>query len=271
MKISEYPSINHLSKTDIFLVDGEGGTRNINADNAFLSMLHMMSPENHRSIVRGKFIGNTFTLAQKNAIQNGSFDDLWLGDYWTINGVNWRIVDINYWYSKGDTPFNKNHLVIMPDNNIDTGYMNSTDVTTGGYVGSDMYETILNNAKNIIEVAFPNAVLTRREQLTNSMAHEGYPNGSNWYDSTVELPNEVMMFGCYIQSPANTGNDFKRTPTNFGQLAFLRACPWFIVKDWSWLRDPVSSSDFAIVTSNGLSTRLAASTVCGIRPVFAIG
>ena len=271
MKISEYSGINHLSKSDIFLVDGVDGTRTINVQDAILSMLHLMSSENHRSVVRGKFLGNVLTTEQKAAIQNGTFDNLWLGDYWTINGVNWRIVDFDYWSHRGDTPLTKHHLAIMPDNNIDTGYMNSTDVTTGGYAGSAMHATVLDNAKNIIEAAFPGAVLTRREQFTNSMATGGYPNSSNWYDSDVELPNEVMMFGCYIQTPANTGDSHKRTPTNFGQLAFLRACPWFIVKEWSWLRDPVSSSEFAIVTSNGLSTRLPASTVCGIRPVFAIG
>lgn len=271
MKISEYSAINHLSKTDIFLVDGENGTRTISVPDAILSMLHLMSPENHRTVVRGKFLGNEFTTEQKAAIQNGSFDGLWLGDYWTINGINWRIVDFNYWLSRGDTPFTTNHLVIMPDNNIDVKSMNDTDITTGGYAGSVMHNANLDNAKSIIEAAFPNSVLTRREQFTNSVASGGYPNSSNWYDSDVELPNEVMVFGCFIQSPANTGDVFKRVPTNFGQLAFLRYCPWFIIKDWFWLRDPVSSSEFAIVTSNGLSTRLTASSESGVRPVFAIG
>jgi hypothetical protein len=42
----------------------------------------------HSSIYRGKYLGDTYTDAQKEAIANGSFDGLFVGDYWRINGVN---------------------------------------------------------------------------------------------------------------------------------------------------------------------------------------
>lgn len=65
-----------------------------------------------------------------------------MGDYWVINGINWRIVDFNYWYNCGDTAFIKHHLVIMPDTVLYEARMNPTNITTGGYVGSKCTQVI---------------------------------------------------------------------------------------------------------------------------------
>ena len=89
----------------------------------------------HSSIYRGKYLGDTYTDVQKAAIANGSFDDLFIGDYWTISGVNWRIADFDYYYKVGDSSnniFTKHNVVVVPDTTL--GYtfpMNSTDTTEG--------------------------------------------------------------------------------------------------------------------------------------------
>lgn len=44
-----------------------------------------------------KNLGSVVTAEQKTNIQNGTFKGFFLGDYWTIGGHNWRIVDFNYW------------------------------------------------------------------------------------------------------------------------------------------------------------------------------
>ena len=54
-----------------------------------------LSPINHRNIFRGKNLGSAVTEEQKTAIQSGTFDDLFVGDYWEIDGVKWRIVDMD--------------------------------------------------------------------------------------------------------------------------------------------------------------------------------
>lgn len=73
-----------------------------------------------RRTVRGNFLGTSMTAAQKAAIRDGSFAGLYLGDYWTHGGVNWRIVDFDYWMRRigGRDPVTyiaDHHLVIMPD------------------------------------------------------------------------------------------------------------------------------------------------------------
>ena len=163
------------------------------------------TPEMHRNIFRGKNLGNAFVAKQKAAIVNGSFNDLYVGDYWIINNVTWRIVDINYWLYTGDTPCTTPHLVIMPDASLYNAKMNATRTTAGGYVGSKMFTEELQSVKNTIASAFgDSSILLHREYLANTMVN-GFPSNGGWYNSQVELPNEIMMYGCRMFSPAGDG------------------------------------------------------------------
>ena len=49
----------------------------------------------HNAIYRGKYLGDTVTAEQAAAIADGSFEDLFIGDYWTMGGVNYRIADFD--------------------------------------------------------------------------------------------------------------------------------------------------------------------------------
>lgn len=53
------------------------------------------SPEMHRNIFRGKSLGESITAEQLEVIRDGSFRDLYVGDYWEINGTKYRIADIH--------------------------------------------------------------------------------------------------------------------------------------------------------------------------------
>lgn len=277
MKIMEYPSTATLSGENILLTDGPKGTQKILVTDAILAALHLTSVENHKRIFRGKNLGSTLTSEQKTAIQNGTFEDLWLGDYWVINGVNWRIADFDYWYNVGDTPFNRHHLVIVPETSIGTGVMNGESTTVGGYVGSQMYTTNMAAAKSAIETAFGANLLTHREYLITTMSN-GYPSAGEWKDSKIELMNEPMVFGAYINTPAGNGTVVPKRYTSSGtQLALFNVAPKFINQDAAgtrltyWLRDVVSAERFARVTDYGPGTETAASLEYGIRPIFPIG
>ena len=231
------------------------------------------NPTMHRNIFRGKNLGTVLTAEQKTNIQNGTFKGLFLGDYWVIGGRNWRIVDFNYWYNCGDTAFTNNHLVIMPDTTLYTAQMNATNITTGGYVGSEMYTANLENAKTIVNAAFGSAVLTHREYLTNAVT-SGYPSAGAWFDSDVELPNEIMMYGSLVFTPAGDGTIVvNRHTISKTQLALFSVVPKFVnIRASYWLRDVVSASYFARVSRIGFTTyNYAASNSLGVRPVFAIG
>lgn len=272
MKITEYPSIVEFLADNVLLADGSTGTKKIGIVDAFFSMLHMASVKNHRTHFRGKYLGNTLTTEQKARIQDGTFKDLYVGDYWTINGVNWRIADINYWKNCGDTNFTSNHLVIVPDTCLFNAQMNDTNTTEGGYAGSDMYTTHLAAAKTTINNAFGSAVLSHREYLTNAVSN-GRPSGGAWFDSTVELMTECMVYGHMHFSPVSDGTTVPSIYTiDKVQLALFNLCPEFInIRAWYWLRDVVSSALFANVGDYGHAGANGASGSGGVRPVFAIG
>lgn len=272
MKMTEYPAISKFAADNILLTDGDNGTKKIFVGDAILSALHMTSPQLHRIIFRGKNLGTSMTATQKAHIQDGTFEDLWLGDYWVINDITWRIVDFDYWYNCGDKNFTTHHLVIMPDTNLYSAKMNNTDVTTGGYVGSLMYTSNLVNAKTIINSAFGSNVLTIRELLCNAVSN-GKPSGISWYDSTVELPNECMIYGHLHFSPTSDGSTAPYTYTiDKTQLALFAVCPKFICnRTWFWLRDVVTSTIFAGVNVDGRAGLSVASGSGGVRPVFAVG
>lgn len=274
VNLSELTQINELVTGNKLLVGTTDGNKAIAAEDALFAMLDSFVPvELRRVIFRGKNLGTALTAVQKAAIKDGSFKGMFLGDYWSIGGRIWRIVDMDYWYNCGDTAFTSHHLVIMPDETLYNARMNTTNITTGGYVGSEMYKNNLANAKTIVNAAFQGSVLTHREHLCNAVTN-GKQSGGAWFDSSIELPSEIMMYGHIHFGNASDGNTIPNIYTSSKtQLALFMVCPRFIVNRSynQWLRDVVSSTYFAIVYHVGLTSYDNASKSYGVRPVFPVG
>ena len=227
----------------------------------------------HNAIYRGKYLGSSVTETQWNAISAGTFEDLYIGDYWTIGDVNWRIAAFDYYYNCGDTSFTKHHVVIVPDTALYTHVMNDTNITTGAYVGSKMYTEGLEQAKTTINNAFGSShVLSHRIYLTNATSN-GKASAGAWADSTVDLMCEHMVYGSGIFSPVSDGSTL---PNNYrvekSQLPLFAHNPRMIgVRSAWWLRDVITSAYFADVDYTGIANYLNASTARGVRPAFCIG
>ena len=273
VNLSELTQINALTADDKLLIGTAEGNKAIGADDALFAMLDAFIPkEQRRMIYRGKNLGAVVTEEQKANIKNGTFKGFFLGDYWTIGSYTWRIVDFDYWYNCGDTAFTTPHLVIMPDKPLYNAQMNETNITTGGYTGSLMYTENLDQAKTLAASAFGDLILTHREYLTNAVT-DGHASAGAWFDSTLDLPNEIMMYGCHVYAAMNNGTVI---PTNYTigktQLALFTVVPKLISNRATfWLRDVVSSAIFAYVGGYGDTAFTAASGSSGVRPVFAIG
>lgn len=273
VNLSELTQINALTADDKLLIGTAEGNKAIGADDALFAMLDAFIPkEQRRMIYRGKNLGAVVTEEQKANIKNGTFKGFFLGDYWTIGSYTWRIVDFDYWYNCGDTAFTTPHLVIMPDKPLYNAQMNETNITTGGYTGSLMYTENLDQAKTLAASAFGDLILTHREYLTNAVT-DGHASAGAWFDSTLDLPNEIMMYGCHVYAAMNNGTVI---PMNYTigktQLALFTVVPKLISNRATfWLRDVVSSAYFAAVDGYGCTSYSYASTSGGVRPVFAIG
>ena len=238
-----------------------------------LSAVLTASAAAHNGIFRGKNLGSAPTEAQLAAIKAGTFDDLYVGDYWSNGGVNYRIGGFDYYLKCGDTSFESHHAVIVPDTQLYTHNMNATNTTEGGYVNSLMRLEGLAQAKEKAVAVFgADHVLTHRVFLTNAVTN-GKPSGGAWFDSDVELMNENMVYGSHIFAP---GCDGSTISTNYtvekSQLPLFQLAPHLISnRQWFWLRDVVSSTYFARVANYGGAYCDTASSGSGVRPAFPIG
>ena len=224
----------------------------------------------HNSVYRGKYLGDALTAEQSAAIRDGSFKDIWVGDYWVINDVTWRVMDLDYWYQVGDTPCTTHHAVIVPDTPLYNAQMNTTNVTTGGYTGSAMYTSNLAQAKTMAQSAFgAGHILSHRELLTNAVSNES-SSGWAWFDSTVDLMNEHMVYGSRAWGGgAHIGHDVGAEKSQLAGFR-LRHDLEHSRAGWYWLRDVFSATYFCGVNSDGSASRAGASGSYGVRPAFPI-
>ena len=239
----------------------------------------------HNAIYRGKYLGSSVTAAQYAAIAAGTFEDMYIGDYWEISGIRWRIADFDYYLNSGYDPNNgdgkwgqvtDHHIVIVPDRSVGNYQkMNSTDTTTGGYVGSEMRTTNMADAKTTIKAAFGEAhILKHFDHLINAVGGNG-ASGGVWMESDIELMTEWMVYGAPVFHPMGNGSF---VPFNYEvgckQLNLFRHRPDFIYSDaWRfdyWLRDVVSAADFALVYASGAAGYDGASLARGVRPAFCL-
>ena len=135
-----------------------------------------------------------------------------------------------------------------------------------------MYKTGLDNAKAKFKAAFGSMLLTHRTYLVNAVAN-GKPSGGAWFDETVALMSEVMVYGTHYFEPANDGTT---VPTKYSvcnsQLALMSLNPRMIkTRETYWLQNVVSAAYFARVVSHGATDDGGASNSFGVRPYGIIG
>jgi hypothetical protein len=251
---AKYLLVNHVVK-DYSGIDMEIYKRNSLEDVVMGAVKGMFSgAAAHNATYRGKYLGDTVTDAQAAAIADGNFNDLYVGDYWTIGGVNYRIADLNYWKGIGNgTKCTTNHVVIVPDTILNTGKMNNTATVSGGYINSLMKSKTLNTLAENLPDTLKNRLLT----------HDTYIS-DYWMRSSVDLLSERMIYGCKVLS-----NETKFSEVR--QLNLFRMDTERIVLDEHyWLRDVVSNTNFAVVNKNGFTDSASANGTFGIRPIFAI-
>lgn len=258
---------NLMSAADKAKLDGieEGATKTSVAENAAA----------HNAIYRGSDIsameanGTLYTN-----IANGTFKDVFVGDYFrkTINGTNYvlRIAALDYYYGMGDTAFNTHHAVIVPDAAFTTAQMNSSNVVTGGYIGTKMRTETLQTWLSYLKTAFGSHLLTPRCLYDNVCNGSSY-SGAAWYDGPLELMTEEQVYGARQQGITNhsgwcyPGVDYAQFP--LFALDHSRICN----RSTWWLRSVYSPTAFARVDHYGFAGSYGASGSGGVRPRFLIG
>ena len=242
--------------------------------------------QTHNNIFRGWNLGALNSTHIAN-IQNGSFKDMFIGDYFDINGSWYVIAGINAKHLKGDNMTLVNHLLLMPDrfsrsqdgtvmrsDGKATHYMNDTDTTAGGFAGTKLYNTYMPSIQQRLEADFGSHLLKFREVVSTHVDASGAPDKGEWRDAKLGIPNEVMVYGTTLN-----GNNKNGSWYNIGdddvQLPLFRLNPDELTnhRDWGcWLRDIRSASEFAFASAAGDATWHGASSPWpGVRAFFLIG
>ena len=277
-QVNNYPSTSGFNSDDSVLITGAtSGLRrmpvsafqdNVSVKAAYLLAIMETCPPaiSHRMIYRGKNLGTSFTTEQSQAVQNGTFTDMYIGDYWVINGKTRRIGDIDYFIHCGDN-VDLGHHLLMVDDGVDlvgdgstTHFMNDTDTTAGGFKGSKMWQsTIPNQILPDITTAFGSHLLTHREYISNAV-NNGVPTGGEWVDTTYNIFNEAMYYGSVVNGANNAGTGLYNTGCSKNQIALFKLNQSSMNRRINiWLRDVVSASSFAYVDYNGFANRHNAS------------
>lgn len=269
-KANELAATSDIGDSSIFMVHDGTGLKRIAFEDVKKAMVYP-NAGSHNSIYRGKNLGSTVTQAQYSAIRNGTFENLFIGDYWTINNINYRIAAFDYFYNTGDTLCTTHHVVVVPDQCLYNAKMNDTDTTQGGYVGSSMYRTGLVNAKSQIRSIFANHVMSHRMYLINTVSNS-VNSGGAWFDSDVNLMSEQMVYGCPVFMPMANGT---LIPNNYvvdkSQLPLFNHNHSLIGNGSAWwLRTITSNTAYSSVFQYGNSSSNGANMEFGVRPFFCI-
>lgn len=249
----------------------------------------------HNSIYRGKNLTNVYTEDEIcKRISSGTFEDLYIGDYFDISittdlggteTVRCLLAGFDIFWNNGDKAFTKHHAVIVPKDCFKTkAKMNNTNVTTGGYVGSAMYTTVLPVYQAALQTALNNHILSHRELLTTAVSTTGnsnagagltgYASNREWKDCLIKLMSEIQVYGSTVLS-----SSFYDTGCDNIQFPLFRLAPNLKVAGlghngsrwWYWLSAVASASAFALCYGSGVGDVTGAIGDGGVRPYFCIG
>ena len=232
-----------------------------------------MTPQNsiNGAQLQLKNLGTSYTDALKSDISSGTFKKAVVGGYLTINGHKYYLAHPDYWLGSGSTECTTHHMVVIPATYMGASEgMNSSLTTAGAYTSSvqrTSSTSALASAKATIIADFGAAnILTHKELFANAVSG-GKASGWAWADSDVDIPNEVMIFGCNI---CTTGPQYD-TGIDRTQLKLFAERPDLINlrQNW-WLRGVTASDSFGFVGSGGQADSRKASYGAYVRPVFAI-
>ena len=157
----------------------------------------------HNKILRNENLGvpNDKIYA---SIRNGSFDDLYIGDYFVINNHKYVIAGLDYLYGAENNSGLGHHALIIDLNTSSKRLHHSNDLSKG-YVDSEMFRTTLPNVLSRIKADFGNHLLSWNEYLTTSVEN-GYANGGDWFNVQISLPNHMMLGHVYDSLEDNFKN-----------------------------------------------------------------
>jgi len=257
----------------------------------------------HNKVNTCKNLLQKYTLDELSMmISTGNFDDIYVGDYiememtsdYGTEKVRWLVAAIDYFRHRTDSEILDHHIVLVAEDVFKTQHrMNSSNTTTNGFAGSEMYVTTLPKYDTAITNAFGSShVLSYHQLLTTStnttapsMAGANYTgcsnnwawangSGSNPHVTTLCLMSEPQLYKTTVFSSSfyDIGINNSQFPL-FAQLPEKIRCGRGFnavtsARNTFWLSSVVSTTYFVSCSTNGTAANSGASSSYGVRPYF---
>ena len=210
----------------------------ISAVNSKISSILYNSGHAHNSIYRGKNLGSSLTAEQSAAISNGTFTDIYIGDYWQglswpaytwtdSQGVEheeaagshqykWTICGLDYFYTYYGPHYQMltHHVLVWPEacpmgGKIEAR-MNSTATTEGGYVGSEFFTNNILKYEALLKAIWGDNHLVRYSMEMCNAVTDGKETGFARYSDRICDLFTLNMLGAH--SNRHTGMQYAPLP-----------------------------------------------------------
>lgn len=288
MNISAYPRTPMLSEDNVFITDSqENGTKGIKAKMLASQLLGFLDQDSlyawydaikipvwdRRRVYRGKNLGDSVTPLQQARIRNGTFEDLFIGDYWVINGHEYVILDFDYYMGQFETKENdaetliQSHHVTLHIRNSDLfSSYSSSSKPTGGYINSIINTEVIPNTFNpMIETDFGDHTQPVTLYLSNAVDNSGSISSFVFFKIKSVIPTVSMIFNI---APQDNPDNFTNAAEGKMLAYYLIGKPQPVYED-SWFRDIGNTGTPLCINQNGLS-RGDATISRKITPIFSI-
>lgn len=223
----------------------------------------------HNAKYRGQSLG-AFNNTYAANLANGSFDGMYIGDYFTQNGHKYKIAGFEYLFGK-DHNTSLGHHALMITDVLDNYDMNTSNTTSGGFVNSDMWRNYFPTVTSQLKSDFGSHLLTWNEYLTNDTDGNA-ANSGQWVSTQVSMMNTYMYWGSgQYSTPSGSKNYNLGIETT--QLPIMKLHPDEQKNGgtWTWQRDVYNSQAFADADNDGSQGWNYASNTNGVRAFFLIG
>ena len=225
--------------------------------------------ESHNNIYRGKNLGRSLTNIQLQGIKDGTFKDLYVGDYFDFGTQKLCIAHLDYFYlrtgiSVTTSPLSTHHLVLISDH-VHGNCIYSAKKERYVYSNLKMEidkKTIKSELGNISGIEeFPAVYLQDHGNLDNTETRR------DTYHGRVGALTSCMVIGRDLSDYTRFDRFFPTDP----QMALFRLSPKMIGINYSWwIADSCNDANAFFVNRVGIIENTAKTQPAGIRPFYVV-
>ena len=225
--------------------------------------------QTHNATYRGQDLGS-FDETFAGDIENGTFNNMWVGDYFVVNNHTYKIAGFNYKCGHEENTGLTNHLIMITDV-LSNQAMNSLNTTGGGFAKTNLFTNYFPQIESQLQTDFGNHLLTFKSYLSTSVDSSGAPNNGQWYSLKACMCNSDMWWG----SPSEYSNNANGVKFNIGDedtqlpIMNLHTDEQKSGGQSVWLRDVYNSECF-VYSGDGYDSWSGASTSFGVQAFFLI-